>query len=115
MTASEVASTAGFDAILAHHSEAALAALHGLPRSHPPIIYCAHTLLEQELPLYLESFQGLTSGPVFRSARRAIARVGGAIDRWIAHRADGWIALTQSSERVIRASSRAICSSVSPP
>ena len=84
---------ARFDAILAHHAEAALLALHALPRSRPPVVYCAHTLLEHELPEYFE--------PARRRALAAIGRSRRRIDRRIARRADAWIALTQSAERVI--------------
>ncbi len=45
-----------FDAILAHNAEAALLALHMLPAARrPPVVYCAHTLLAQELPQYFKS------------------------------------------------------------
>lgn len=60
----------GFDAILAHHAEAALLAryaLAGLDR--PPVVYCAHTLLEQELPEYFKSSRsGSFSTPLEASA-----------------------------------------------
>ncbi len=93
-----------FDAILAHHAEAALLALHALPRSRPPVVYCAHTLLEHELPQY------------FKPARqRALAALGRGIDRRIARRADAWIALTQSSERVIRSASASPGRRLAPP
>lgn len=105
---------AGFDAILAHHAEGALSALHGLPRARPPILYCAHTLLGQELPLYFES--GSNADPSDRGVpHRAVADLGNRLDRWIARRADGWIALTQASERVMRASSPAPGRRIGPP
>jgi glycosyltransferase involved in cell wall biosynthesis len=93
-----------FDAILAHHAEAALLALHALPRARPPVVYCAHTLLEHELPQYFE----LARQP-------ALAAIGRRIDRRIARRTDAWIALTQSSERVIRSASSSPGRRIAPP
>lgn len=128
-----------FDAILAHHAEAALLALHALPGPRPPVVYCAHTLLEQELPEYFKSPrrkifsspQSRDDGPEdeptptaaahwaeppSRSAGlEAIAAFGRVLDRRIAARADGWIALTQSSSRVISASSPAPGRRLGPP
>lgn len=124
----------GYDAILAHHAEAAGAAL--LTRSArlgrtPPIIYCAHTLLEQELPTYWNprpiqsdgAISGaLDGGPHGRTARphpaasspaspaarrhaeRLLASSGRVMDAWLARHADAWIALTPAAERVMRAS-----------
>jgi len=102
-------SEAPFDAILAHHAEAALAAhfaLSAVPQG-PPIVYCAHTLLEHELPSYLAR----PIGP--RTA--AIACAGRMLDRAVARRADGWIALTQSAERVMSASSPRPGHRIPPP
>ncbi len=127
-SASRSGSSMRFDAILAHHAEAALAALHGLPRARPPIVYCAHTLLEQELPEYAKSplsksFFG-SSGSATRVGEaamtrapvgRALARSGRVIDRWLACRADAWIALTQSAESVISASSSRPGRLIAPP
>lgn len=117
------------DAILVHHIEAALAALHFLPRPRPPIVYCAHTLLEHELPTYFKSLthQGSClatedhddmrpehfSGAPARldaqrerprsigAAARALATTGRLLDTWVARRADAWLALTQTSARVM--------------
>lgn len=113
--ASWPASSGGFDAILAHHAEAALVALHGLPRSRPPVVYCAHTLLGEELPLYFRSSRVAPEEQAANAGDRTLARLGGALDRWIARRADGWIALTQASERVMRASSEAPGRRIVPP
>lgn len=96
-----------FDAILAHHAEAALLAFHALPRSRPPVVYCAHTLLEQELPEYFKSPR--------RSGLASIAALGRVIDRRISARADAWIALTQSASRVISASTAAPGRRLAPP
>lgn len=93
-----------FDAILAHHAEAALLALHTLPRSRPPVVYCAHTLLEHELPQYFVP-----------AGRHALAAIGRSIDRRIARRAEGWIALTRSAERVIQAATTRPGRCLAPP
>ncbi|MFO0691166.1 MAG: glycosyltransferase [Myxococcota bacterium] len=113
--ASSAASSTGFDAILAHHAEAALAALHALPRSRPPIVYCAHTLLGEELPLYFQSPRDQLVDREPGASGRALAWLGGGLDRWIARRADGWVALTQTAERVMRASSGAPGRRIGPP
>jgi len=47
--ASERHGVDAFDAILTHNAEAALLALLSLRRRRPPVVYCAHTLLGQEL------------------------------------------------------------------
>jgi len=107
----EIASHSGnnaYDAILTHNVEAALVALHGLPRGRPPVVYCAHTLLGEELSAYLRGpeTKGLSvSKAVFGESTRwlrGLDRVGEGIDRWIAQRVDGWLSLTQSSFRVMR-------------
>ena len=111
-----VAAGADYDAILCHNAEAALAALHGLPRQHPPIVYCAHTLLEQELPTYgVPSLTRARSAGASRFSRSALALLGGSIDRLIARRADAWIALTRTAERVLRSASSAPGRRISPP
>ncbi len=117
-----------FDAILAHHAEAALAALHGLPRPRPPIVYCAHTLLEQELPEYSNPSTSRsffeTGPPVTRAGdssmtgaltRGSLSLAGRVIDRSLARRADAWIALTQSSERVMSTASPRPGGLIAPP
>ena len=139
-----------FDAILAHHAEAALLALHTLPRSRPPVVYCAHTLLEHELPeyfkyLYSNAFlipfrrpgaSGRCAGSTLRRAgddgsaapihlspnrpglgltQSSMTRIGRVIDQWIAARADGWIALTQSASRVMSAAGDAPGRLIAPP
>jgi glycosyltransferase involved in cell wall biosynthesis len=117
-----------FDAILAHHAEATLAALHLLPRQRPPVVYCAHTLLEEELPEYLNpptskryfgsklegarcSAGRMTQAPL----RRAMAATGRVIDRGLARRAEAWIALTQSSARVIETATTSPGRWIAPP
>lgn len=139
-----------FDAILAHHAEAALLALQALPRSRPPVVYCAHTLLEHELPEYFKPLyendfliptkRSEASGTCARATpRRAggdgsaaptrlapdrpglgltqslMTRLGRVIDRRIAAQADGWIALTQSTSRVMSTAGNAPGRLIAPP
>jgi glycosyltransferase involved in cell wall biosynthesis len=97
-----------YDAILTHNAEAALVALHSLSKGRPPLVYCVHTLLGKELSAYLKGLKkkGFLGSRVnlggSASLSRGLDRAGGAIDRWISKRVDGWIALTQSSHRVMR-------------
>lgn len=97
-----------FDAILTHNAEATLTALHVLDRPRPPILYCAHTLLGQELSAYLrgpKTNSFIDRHNLVDSAGRIanlLNRLGGGIDDWMARRVDGWIALTHSAERVMR-------------
>ena len=97
-----------YDAILTHNAEATLAALHGLDRRRPPILYCIHTLLGEELSAYLRGprtseFSVISQlvGPAGPLAG-GLDRVGAELDRWMARRVDGWLSLTQSSERVMK-------------
>ena len=111
-----------YDAVLTHNAEAALVALHALPESRPPILYCVHTLLENELSSYLRgpkthgvlSSVGATFGAT-GALSRGLDRFGSGIDRWIARRVDGWLSLTQYSDRVMRQFSRAPGRLVPPP
>jgi glycosyltransferase involved in cell wall biosynthesis len=106
-----IASNSGpnaYDAILTHNAEATLCALQGLPRRRPPILYCAHTLLARELSAYLKGLKhkgfldriGLrrATGP----AARGLDQIGHRIDRSLAENSDGWLALTQSTETIMR-------------
>jgi glycosyltransferase involved in cell wall biosynthesis len=110
-----------YDAILTHNTEAALVALHALPRRRPPILYCVHTILGNELSTYLKLPK--TKGIIRSSAAfeatgrisRGLDRTGGEIDRWIARRVDGWLALTHSSSRVMRQFSNRPGALVPPP
>jgi glycosyltransferase involved in cell wall biosynthesis len=113
-----------YDAILTHNAEAALIALHALPKTRPPVLYCVHTLLGNELSAYLRGPNSLkrqcflnsihAPGPTGTVARN-LDRVGDRIDRWIAKRVDGWLCLTQHSERVMRQFSRAPGKLAPPP
>jgi glycosyltransferase involved in cell wall biosynthesis len=75
-----------FDAALAHNGEAALAALAVRKLVQVPVIYVAHTLLGCELDAYLPAALGAM-------ARRA----GDALDRGLAARCDGVIALCREA------------------
>jgi len=110
-----------YDAILTHNAEATLIALHALPNLRPRILYCAHTLLGSELSAYLKGpkKQGIWGSMVALGATgpvaRGLDRIGDEIDHWIAKRVDGWLALTQSSERVMRQFSAAPGALIPPP
>ncbi|MCX5739764.1 MAG: glycosyltransferase family 4 protein, partial [Proteobacteria bacterium] len=77
-----------FDAVLAHNSEAALAALLVRPLLQRPVAYVAHTILKHELATY--------APPRFAPALRWL---GAHIDRHVARRADAVIALARAGER----------------
>jgi glycosyltransferase involved in cell wall biosynthesis len=113
-----------YDAILTHNAEAALIALHALPKTRPPVLYCVHTLLGNELSTYLRGQKGLTKQGFLNSVHvpgstgavaRNLDRVGARIDRWIAKRVDGWLCLTQHAERVMRQFSTAPGRLAPPP
>ena len=110
-----------YDAILTHNAEAALVAIHALPSLRPPLLYCVHTLLGNELSAYFRApeRQGIPGSIAASGATAAVARsldrIGDGIDRWIAKRVDGWLSLTQSSERVMRQFSRSPGALVPPP
>ena len=77
-----------FDAVLAHNSEAALAALLVRPLLRCPVVYVAHTVLVHELETY--------APPRFAPLLRGL---GARIDRYVARRADAVIALASAGER----------------
>jgi glycosyltransferase involved in cell wall biosynthesis len=110
-----------YDAILTHNAEAALVALHALPRPRPSILYCVHTILGNELSAYFRFSKNkgnlrssAMSGPAGLFSR-GLDRTGHEIDRWIARRVDGWLALTQSSSCVMRQFSNRPGALVPPP
>jgi glycosyltransferase involved in cell wall biosynthesis len=110
-----------YDAILTHNAEAALIALHALPNPRPPVVYCVHTLLGNELSAYLRGpkSRAIASSTLAPGAAgpltRSFDRIGDGIDRWIARRVSGWISLTHSSERVMRQFSSAPGALMPPP
>lgn len=116
---------ASFDAVMTHNAEACFIALAGrvmLRQSMPPVIYCVHTLLRHELSTYTKGTQSKDfSGMPDRAARstervkRVIDRFGGALDGRLARHVDGWIALTQSSTRVMRSHSTRPGDRIPPP
>ncbi|HEB91857.1 MAG TPA: glycosyltransferase [Deltaproteobacteria bacterium] len=123
-----LASSAGhdaFDAILTHHAEATLAALLVRRSDRPPIVYCVHTLLGRELPAYLNGSKVSKKrwvGRVFADGQgsrgalsRSLGRIGDRIDRGLAARVDGWVALTQSSECVMKEAGSAPGRLIPPP
>lgn len=118
-----------YDAILTHNAEAAfVATLPRLKRAQPmpPVIYCVHTLMENELssyPKYLKEMAYLNSDSGIthalpghkRNLKRVIDRAGGILDRSLARRVNGWIVLTQSANCVMKNHSTAPGQLILPP
>ncbi len=109
-----------YNAILAHNAEAALVALAATSEPHPPILYCVHTLMGHELSTYakhlpLKGFSSSSSAEKRSLGDRVIDRSGRVIDRFIARRVDGWIALTQASARVMRKNAKGPGALIPPP
>ncbi|MBJ18884.1 MAG: glycosyltransferase [bacterium] len=114
--ASKMLQGAPYDAALTHNAEACLiGVLSGLARHEPriPLVYCVHTLMENEISAYYKLLNSKDFTPSlgmhrkrfarFRtSLRRALDHGGGTLDRFLASRIDAWIALTHSSECVMR-------------
>ena len=113
--ASSVRHKRSYDAVLTHNVEACLVAAFGRvlrPKGWPPIVYCAHTLMEHELGSYINLFKNRTLKEFRDSNRRRQARlerlaskVGRKLDTRCARHSQSWIALTQSSERVMKTES----------
>lgn len=80
-----------FDVALAHHAEAAVAALWVRARTGVPVIYLAHTLLGHELSCY--------APPRWK---RGLDRLGRRIDAWLGRRCDGAIALCEAAAAELR-------------
>jgi glycosyltransferase involved in cell wall biosynthesis len=81
-----------FDAVLAHHVEAACVGFAARSLGGAPVIYVAHTLLAHELPSY--------APPRLAKVAR---RFGRALDRFVARRADASITLSSAAETALRA------------
>jgi glycosyltransferase involved in cell wall biosynthesis len=127
--ASKNSAPGSYDAILTHNAEATLIATAGSkkrPGGLPPVIYCVHTLMQNELYTYSNSLNikhysvnpNVETAPghnLRRATRRVIEGFGRRIDRRLAQRADGWVALTRSAARVIRSDSNAPGALVPPP
>ncbi len=77
-----------FDVALAHNAEAALAALCARAATGLPVLYVAHTLLARELSSYAPA--------VLRSG---LDRIGRGLDRALAARADGVLALSPEAAK----------------
>ncbi len=94
---------APFDAVIAHNAEAALAALLARTAMRRPVVYVAHTILAFEL----ETYAPARFAPALR-------RVGAAIDRAVARRADAVIALARAGERALAPHARGPVRSIPP-
>ena len=92
-----------FDAVLAHNVEAALVALAARARGGPPVVYVAHTRMENELDAWLPR-------PLAGPARRA----GGWLDRFVAARADAVLTLCAETARVLGRIARGPVAHVAP-
>jgi len=114
-----------YQAILTHNIEACvISLLHRMTqlRQSPPVIYCVHTLMQYELSAYANSLKSNRNPrrlsliqEVKQRVKRVIDGTGEQADAWAARRADGWIALTQSSARVMRAHSNKPGALIPPP
>jgi glycosyltransferase involved in cell wall biosynthesis len=80
----------GFSAVLAHNAEAACLALAARPWLRAPVVYVAHTLLAEELSAY--------ATPRWRGA---LDRTGARLDRFVASRVDGVIALCEEAREAL--------------
>jgi glycosyltransferase involved in cell wall biosynthesis len=115
--ASSIQKKSCYDAILTHNVEASVVAgLLGMlrPRTRIPLVYCVHTLMANELSTYSKSSNNKGIFPDFEQMkepggglrRRLVDRAGQFLDQRLARHADGWIALTHASSRVMRSSSK---------
>ena len=82
------------DLIHAHNVEAPLAGWLGsaLASSRVPLLYNLHTSLEEELPVYLGG----------RRRKVVAARLGRRVDRELARRADGCVAISRRARDVLK-------------
>ena len=123
--ASSIRKSASFDCVLTHNLEAALVSkicqmTQG--SSCPPVVYCVHTLMENELSAYFKCLKVLDNFHTksFRDrialrVKRVIDAAGGRLDRLAAQSCDGWIALTQSAKCVMKSASSAQGALIPPP
>ena len=79
-----------FQFLLAHNAEAALIALAGRRSFGAPVVYVAHTLWQQELSAYLP-----------RPWKARAEAMGARLDRFLARRADGIIALAEETRSAL--------------
>jgi len=123
--ASNLSEGASYDAILAHNLEACVISdMRRVKAGQPftPTIYCVHTLMQNELSAYVKFIKNgdlendaARSGAFGKRVKRVIDGLGERLDRFVGQRADGWIALTQSSARVMRRHSLAPGATIGPP
>jgi glycosyltransferase involved in cell wall biosynthesis len=89
-----------FDAVLAHNAEAALVAFALRARLRLPVVYVAHTLWSEEAAAW--------------APLPGAGIVGAALDRALAGRADGVLALTESARRALAPGARGPLALVPP-
>jgi glycosyltransferase involved in cell wall biosynthesis len=75
-----------FDVSFAHNAEAAAVALAARAITHTPVIYVAHTIMRYELASYASGRWD-----------RVLCKIGTRIDRFVAERVDGIIALCEDA------------------
>jgi glycosyltransferase involved in cell wall biosynthesis len=92
-----------FDVVLAHNSEAAVAAILARATIRVPVVYVAHTILRYELSAY---------GP--SRWRPALDRIGSAIDGWITRRSDGIIALSEDARSLLASKAHCAIAVIAP-
>ena len=92
-----------FDWAIAHNAEAAAIALAARPQTGVPVVYVAHTILAQELSAY---------GSKRCSAQ--LDRMGGRIDRLIAHKADAVVTLSDDGLSALAPHSRGPITMIPP-
>ena len=92
-----------FDVALAHNAEAACVALAARALIGVPVVYVVHTIMQFEL----SSYAAPRWGPV-------IDNIGERLDRFVARRADGILALSQDAIDILAPYSRGPISLVPP-
>jgi len=97
----------GFALCLGHNLEGGLLALALRGMTGVPAVYVAHTLLGSELPTYFAA--GLSA-----HARRPLASLGNALDRQLAQRADGVLALSRACASRLKAFARGPVARIPP-
>ncbi len=110
---------------MTHNIEASIvSALCGMTRSSagPPVVYCVHTMMENELSSYSKWLKpkSITPDSCFADrmssrVKRVIDTLGGRLDRFAARSSDGWIALTHSSDCVMKSASSSPGALIAPP
>ena len=116
---------ASFDCVLTHNIEASIvSALCSMTRSSagPPVVYCVHTIMENELSSYSKCLKTKRITPdsrfpdrISRCVKRIVDALGSHLDRFAARSSDGWIALTHSSKCVMKSASSSPGGLIAPP